>query len=91
MINLGQTCYMSVILQAMMHNPLMRNFFMSERHETVRCPKGVDCITCTMTGSFIDVLATEKIDGHGPTELLLKSWRNNPVMPSLSTTQLHSI
>ncbi|MCJ1322384.1 hypothetical protein MMC15_007732 [Xylographa vitiligo] len=83
MINLGQTCYMSVILQAMMHNPLMRNFFMSERHgNPKKCPlmNGEDCTACAMATSFIDILATEKIEGHGPTELLHKSWLKNSTL-----------
>ncbi|MCJ1394973.1 hypothetical protein MMC18_007854 [Xylographa bjoerkii] len=81
MINLGQTCYMSVILQAMMHNPLMRNFFMSERHgKSKKCPGEEQCVACAMTLSFIDVLATEKIEGHGPSELLHKSWLKNPAL-----------
>jgi len=34
-VNLGNTCYVSVILQCMAHNPLLRNFFLSDGH----CPK----------------------------------------------------
>lgn len=76
--NLGQTCYMSVILQAMIHNPLMRNFFLASRHDGAECSIE-NCIACALTASFSDILATEKIDGHGPVELLYKSWRNHPV------------
>lgn len=76
--NLGQTCYMSVILQALIHNPLMRNFFLASRHDVAECSIE-NCIACALTTSFSDILATEKIDGHGPVELLYKSWRNHPV------------
>lgn len=69
---------MSVILQAMVHNPLMRNFFLASRHDTAECT-GENCVACAMTVSFTDILATEKIDGHGPVELLYKSWKNHPV------------
>lgn len=78
MFNLGQTCYMSVILQAMIHNPLMRNYFLSTRHETADCPLP-NCIPCAMIVSFTDVLATEKVDGHAPLDLLFRSWKNNKV------------
>jgi len=78
MFNLGQTCYMSVILQAMIHNPLMRNYFLSTRHETADCPIP-NCIPCAMIVSFTDVLATEKVDGHAPLDLLFRSWKNNKV------------
>jgi ubiquitin carboxyl-terminal hydrolase 22/27/51 len=76
--NLGNTCYLSVILQAMIHNPLMRNYFLSSRHDTADC-KMENCIACALTNSFTDILATEKIDGHGPVEMLYKSWLANNV------------
>ena len=76
--NLGMTCYMSVILQAMIHNPLMRNFFLSCWHETTDCPIE-HCVACALTASFVDVLATERIEGHGPIDLLYRSWQGNPV------------
>ena len=78
MFNLGQTCYMSVILQAMIHNPFMRNFFLASRHDTSGC--AVDnCIACALTLSFADVLASEKTEGHGPCDLLSRSWKNREV------------
>jgi len=76
--NLGQTCYMSVIIQAMVHNPIVRNYFMSGEHETTDCPIE-NCVSCALTASFIDILAREKLDGHGPIDMLWKSWNNNPV------------
>lgn len=88
--NLGQTCYLSVILQAMVHNPLMRNFFLSGRHETVDCPIE-NCIACALVASFADVLATEKIDGHGPLELLYRYWQNKPVRRSAPIFQVVSV
>ncbi|MCJ1477043.1 hypothetical protein MMC13_005714 [Lambiella insularis] len=86
--NLGQTCYMGVILQALIHNPLMRNFFLSSRHETTDCPNP-DCVACALVASFADVLATEKIDGHGPLELLYKSWQNNPFLAGYHQQDAH--
>lgn len=39
--NMGATCFMSVIFQSLIHNPLVRNFFLAGGHERgVRC--GVD-------------------------------------------------
>lgn len=74
--NLGQTCYMSVILQAMVHNPVMRNYFLSVDHDLNECEID-DCVICALTGSFIDIVATEKLDGHGPIDMLWKSWKHN--------------
>lgn len=36
--NMGATCFMSVIFQALIHNPLVRNFFLAGGHE-----RGVKC------------------------------------------------
>ena len=71
--NLGQSCYMSVILQAMIHNPLMRNYFLAGRHNSTECTRP-SCIACALNDSFADILATDKIEGHGPVSLLHKTW-----------------
>lgn len=36
--NMGATCFMSVIFQSLLHNPLVRNFFLAGGHE-----KGIAC------------------------------------------------
>mmetsp|Transcript_73024 Transcript_73024/g.128668 ORF Transcript_73024/g.128668 Transcript_73024/m.128668 type:complete len:403 (-) Transcript_73024:511-1719(-) len=38
MSNLGQTCFMNSICQALCHNPLFRNYFLSECHTPNTCP-----------------------------------------------------
>ena len=76
--NLGQTCYLSVILQTLVHNPMMKNYFLASRHEPTECHLQ-HCTACAMTTSFVDICTTEKLDGHGPVDLLYKSWMNNPV------------
>ena len=80
--NLGQSCYMSVILQAMIHNPLMRNYFLAGRHNSTECNRS-PCLACALNDSFADILATDKIEGHGPVSLLHKSWLCHPVRFSL--------
>ena len=90
--NLGQTCYLSVILQAMIHNPLMRNYFLSTRHDTTECTIE-HCTGCALTASFTDILATERRDGHGPLDMLYSSWKNHPVRfnPKILSPRTESI
>lgn len=39
MYNLGNSCFMSVVLQSLIHNPLLRNYFLSDLHNPHRCPR----------------------------------------------------
>ncbi|XP_050299673.1 ubiquitin carboxyl-terminal hydrolase 22 [Anthonomus grandis grandis] len=50
LINLGATCFMNCIVQALMHTPLLRDYFLSEPH----CCKGVQgaCLVCEVSKLF---------------------------------------
>lgn len=54
LLNLGQTCYLNVILQAFIHNPLLRNYFLSDTHNHRLC-KIRDCVCCEMDKLFAEV------------------------------------
>lgn len=54
MLNLGQTCFLNVILQCFIHNPLLRNYFLGDRHNTRLC-KHTDCTCCEMDSLFSEV------------------------------------
>lgn len=54
LLNLGQTCFLNVVLQSFVHNPLLRNYFLSDKHNEKLC-KSTDCTCCEMDRLFAEV------------------------------------
>ena len=59
-MNLGATCYLNVILQTFFHNPLLRNYFLSDMHamdckNTDKNIEKIPCISCEMDKLFSEV------------------------------------
>jgi hypothetical protein len=54
LLNLGSTCYLNVILQTLVHNPLLRAHFLSDLHNSKSC-KAKPCICCEMDRLFVEV------------------------------------
>ncbi|KAF9960577.1 hypothetical protein BGZ65_012089, partial [Modicella reniformis] len=50
--NMGSTCFMNVILQCFIHNPLLRSYFLSDQHSAKRCDVKSDCMGCEMDRLF---------------------------------------
>jgi hypothetical protein len=70
---MGQTCFMSVILQTLVHNPFIRNFYLSEGHKTVDCEREA-CVSCALDEMFVEFHSTEKTEGFGAVNMLMGSW-----------------
>lgn len=71
--NMGQTCFMSVILQTLIHNPFIRNFYLSEGHRQTDCEKEA-CVSCALDEMFVEFHSAEKTEGFGAVSLLMGSW-----------------
>ena len=54
LLNLGQTCFLNVVLQCFIHNPLLRNYFLGDRHNYKQC-KTENCTCCEMDKLFTEV------------------------------------
>lgn len=71
--NMGQTCFMSVILQTLVHNPFIRNFYLSEGHKHAECEKEA-CISCALDEMFVEFYSSDKNEGFGAVSMLMGSW-----------------
>ncbi|KAJ4300672.1 hypothetical protein N0V90_002760 [Kalmusia sp. IMI 367209] len=71
--NMGQTCFMSVILQTLIHNPFVRNFYLSEGHKTADCERE-SCVSCALDEMFVEFHSVEKTEGFGAVNMLMGSW-----------------
>lgn len=71
--NMGQTCFMSVILQTLLHNPFVRNYYLSEGHKTADCEQEA-CVSCALDEMFVEFHSAEKTEGFGAVSMLLGSW-----------------
>lgn len=53
--NLGNTCFMSVALQALVHNPFLMKYFLNDQHSLSTCPLSKVkkfCLGCEMDYLF---------------------------------------
>ena len=57
--NMGATCFMNVIIQAFLHNPLLRNYFLSDRHNPALCIGAKTCLACEMDKIFAEFYSTD--------------------------------
>lgn len=80
-LNMGSTCFMSVVLQSLVHNPLIRNFYLSDGHKPKECIQP-NCMSCAMDEVFSEFFTSDKLDGFGPVNLLTTSWKCEQVNTS---------
>ncbi len=56
---MGNTCFMNAILQTLLYNPMIRNYFLSDGHDSGKTclnnSRGSLCIGCAVDDLFTQV------------------------------------
>lgn len=71
--NAGATCYQNVVLQTFLHNPILRNFYLSDGHQNGNCDQQY-CLSCAMDDMFQDFYAVENTNGYTAANILSGFW-----------------
>jgi ubiquitin carboxyl-terminal hydrolase 22/27/51 len=75
---MGQTCFMSVVIQSLLHNPYLKTWYMSDGHKASDCEKEL-CTGCALDDIFCEFWSAEKTEGYGAVPMLLNSWKSSEV------------
>ncbi|KAF8151031.1 hypothetical protein B0H34DRAFT_731104 [Crassisporium funariophilum] len=87
LINLGQTCFMNVVLQCLVHNPLLRNYFLSDKHNCRQC-KLENCTSCEMDKLFTEIYSDDAIP-YGPNTFLATTWKASAELSGYAQQDAH--
>ncbi|GLT76087.1 hypothetical protein SLA2020_477680 [Shorea laevis] len=89
--NLGSTCFMNSVLQALLHAPPFSNYFLNDRHNHDQCPiksGGKPCLLCEM-----DTISSAMLSGdhtpYSPARLLYSWWQHSTSLASYEEKDAH--
>jgi ubiquitin carboxyl-terminal hydrolase 22/27/51 len=85
--NLGSTCFMNSILQAFIHNPLLKAHFLSDKHSN--CPRErKHCLACQVDYLFAEFFSEDTFP-FTPNNCLYTMWIQQAHMAGYSQQDAH--
>ena len=86
--NMGSTCFMSVVIQSLLHNPFLKSWYLSEGHASQSCERDA-CTSCALDEIFSEFWSGEKTEGYGAVPMLLSSWKNSEQLAGYQQQDAH--
>ncbi|KAI8620523.1 hypothetical protein BC830DRAFT_1059123, partial [Chytriomyces sp. MP71] len=89
--NMGSTCFMNVILQSFIHNPLLRAHFLGDKHNQSLCKLKMSnktCMACEMDTLFTSFYSGETIP-YSPQSFLYATWMSNSTLARYAQQDAH--
>uniref|UniRef100_A0A1I7XA66 ubiquitinyl hydrolase 1 n=1 Tax=Heterorhabditis bacteriophora TaxID=37862 RepID=A0A1I7XA66_HETBA len=75
LLNMGATCYMNSVLQALVHTPVLRDYFLSDQHSCQKKPG--TCLMCTMHDLMQDFHRGDSSEAVAPGDVLHIVWEQS--------------
>ncbi|GFQ66870.1 ubiquitin carboxyl-terminal hydrolase 22 [Trichonephila clavata] len=73
LVNLGNTCFMNCIVQVLVHTPVLRDYFLSDKHICLKANPNT-CVACEMFKIFQEFFSGNP-EPYVPSELVYLIWQ----------------
>src|SRR5690606_33627344 len=74
--NLGQTCYLNVAVQALVQNPFVKHFYLTDGHRKKYC-KRENCMACGIEDVMVEFFASDRVEPYARTDFFTSALLSN--------------